>query len=75
MPAQRKSGYKLTQEDYAQVYHCHVNTVTRWQKRNLPLDNPEALVTALLMQHKYPLSVIEKGMDAIKSDYRILASG
>jgi hypothetical protein len=72
MPARKKPGYKLTHRDYAQIYNCHVNTVSRWQRKGYPLDDPEELVAMLLMQRMLPSAVIEKGMEHIEDDYQFL---
>lgn len=75
MALHKKTNFQLTYADYAQIYNCHINTVSRWQKKNLPLDEPEMLVAALLAQRTFPDCILEKGIEAILSDYHFLRSG
>lgn len=73
MGAQIKQGYRLTQEHYAYIYGVHPNTIHRWQKRLLPLDEPKRLLFALLVRPSCPMSMKLKGYEAILADYRALA--
>jgi len=50
MAANIKPGYLLSQEDYAQVYGVHINTINRWQKRKLPVDDPQSLMRRLFSE-------------------------
>lgn len=73
MAAQTKQGYKLTQEHYAYIYDVHPNTIHRWQKRLLPLDEPMKMLFYLSTHPYCPMAVKLKGDKAILSDYRILS--
>jgi hypothetical protein len=73
MGAQTKQGYRLTQEHYAYIYGVHPNTIHRWQKRLLPLDDPKMLLFVVLNNPYCPMSLKLKGYEAIMADFRALA--
>ena len=75
MAAQTKEGYRLTQEHYAYIYAVHPNTISRWQQRKLPLDDPRKLMGYIALRSSCPLSLKRKGGAAILADYALLAGG
>jgi len=65
----KKAGYKLTQEQYARIYNVHPNTVSRWQKKRLPLDDPENLLVSLLMQRTFTDNVLGRSLEEMQRDH------
>ncbi len=68
MPAKRKSKYKKTQREYAEIYERDVRTIREWQKKKYPLDDPEAMEAKLAEQ------LHQGGKDASDDDERIDAA-
>ena len=50
MAAKRKTKYKKTQKEYAEVFNRDVRTIRDWQKKKYPLDDPEAMEVKLAEQ-------------------------
>ena len=50
MPTRRKSKYKKTQREYAEMFNRDVRTIREWQKKKYPLDDPEAMERKLAEQ-------------------------
>lgn len=73
MAARIKQGYKLTQEHYAYIYAVSPRTILRWQKRELPLDEPMKMLFYLSTHPYCPMALKLKGDQAVLSDYRILS--
>ena len=72
MPARKLPGYKLTQKDYAYVYGVHPNTIVRWKRRKLPLDDPARLIPMLLQQHTYSNAALDTDIERVKDDHEFL---
>jgi DNA-binding transcriptional regulator YiaG len=75
MAAQIKRGFKLTQEHYAYIYGVSPRTIVRWQKRELPLDDPRELIVILADNPRFPAVWEKKDYEAILADYKLLAGG
>jgi hypothetical protein len=73
MAAHIKKGYRLSQEHYAYIYAVHPNTIHRWQKQKLPLDDPWNLMRLISIRSWCPMSMLRKGAVAILADYGTLA--
>ena len=72
MAAQTKQGYRLTQEHYAYIYAVNPNTISRWQQRKLPLDDPRKLMAYITGRSSCPVALKRKGGAAVLADYKLL---